>query len=34
VGLGERAASVGGRLEHGETAGGDFRVIAELPWPA
>ncbi|MHC1558058.1 sensor histidine kinase [Actinomycetospora sp. C-140] len=34
VGLGERAASVGGRLEHGETPDGDFRVIAELPWPA
>ncbi|GLZ45915.1 two-component sensor histidine kinase [Actinomycetospora sp. NBRC 106375] len=34
VGLGERAASVGGRLEHGVTSDGDFRVIAELPWPA
>lgn len=34
VGLGERAASVGGRLEHGETPDGDFRLIAELPWPA
>jgi signal transduction histidine kinase len=34
VGLGERAASVGGRLEHGETPDGQFRVIAELPWPA
>jgi signal transduction histidine kinase len=34
VGLGERAASVGGRLEHGETTDGDFRLRAELPWPA
>ncbi|MEJ2888803.1 sensor histidine kinase [Actinomycetospora aeridis] len=34
VGLGERAASVGGRLDHGETPDGDFRLRAELPWPA
>ena len=33
VGLAERAASVGGRLEHGTTTDGDFRVVAELPWP-
>jgi signal transduction histidine kinase len=33
VGLAERAASVGGRLEYG-VIDGDFRVIAELPWPA
>ncbi|GAA4784107.1 histidine kinase [Actinomycetospora chlora] len=34
VGLGERAASVGGWLEHGVTPDGQFHVIAELPWPA
>ena len=34
IGLAERAASVGGRLEHGQTADGDFRLCAELPWPA
>ncbi|MDD7939281.1 histidine kinase [Actinomycetospora lutea] len=33
VGLVERAASVGGRLEHGRTADGEFRLLAELPWP-
>lgn len=33
VGLAERAASVGGRLDHGTTADGDFRLAAELPWP-
>ncbi|MEJ2862781.1 sensor histidine kinase [Actinomycetospora flava] len=34
VGLAERAASVGGRLEHGVTGDGQFRLSAELPWPA
>ncbi|GAA4932739.1 histidine kinase [Actinomycetospora succinea] len=34
VGLGERAASVGGRLEHGLSTDGEFRLVAELPWPA
>ena len=33
VGLTERAALVGGLLEHG-TSGGDFVVRARLPWPA
>jgi signal transduction histidine kinase len=33
LGLGERAALAGGRLEHGPTAGGDFRLWAWLPWP-
>ncbi|MDQ7908808.1 histidine kinase [Phytohabitans sp. ZYX-F-186] len=34
VGLTERATLAGGRLEHGRTAGGDFRLWAWLPWPA
>jgi signal transduction histidine kinase len=33
LGLGERAALAGGRLEHGPTAEGDFRLWAWLPWP-
>jgi signal transduction histidine kinase len=33
VGLAERAALVGGHLEHGRTADGDFRLWAALPWP-
>ncbi len=33
IGLGERAALAGGRLEHGPT-GADFRLAAWLPWPA
>jgi signal transduction histidine kinase len=32
VGAGERAASVDGRLEHGATPDGDFRLAAHLPW--
>jgi signal transduction histidine kinase len=32
VGLSERAALAGGRLDHGETDG-DFRLWAWLPWP-
>lgn len=34
VGLGERASLAGGRLEHGPTPDGDFRLRAWLPWPA
>ncbi|MGZ0151412.1 sensor histidine kinase [Kribbella sp. WER1] len=33
-GLTERAALVDGRLEHGRTPDGDFRLYAWLPWPA
>jgi signal transduction histidine kinase len=32
VGLAERAALADGRLEHGPTADGDFRLWAWLPW--
>jgi signal transduction histidine kinase len=34
IGLAERAGLVGGRLEHGRTFGGDFRLWTSLPWPA
>jgi signal transduction histidine kinase len=34
VGLAERASLAGGRLEHGRTAAGDYRLWAWLPWPA
>jgi len=34
TGLAERAAIAGGRLEHGRTPAGDFRLAAWLPWPA
>ncbi len=34
VGLTERANLAGGRLEHGRTPDGDFRLHAWLPWPA
>jgi signal transduction histidine kinase len=34
IGLTERAALVDGRLEHGRTPEGDFRLAAWLPWPA
>jgi signal transduction histidine kinase len=34
VGLAERASLAGGRLEHGRTATGDWRLWAWLPWPA
>ncbi|MGK5627692.1 sensor histidine kinase [Streptomyces sp. URMC 123] len=34
IGLAERAALAGGRLEHGLTGGGDHRLRAWLPWPA
>ncbi|NUR97295.1 MAG: sensor histidine kinase [Kribbellaceae bacterium] len=33
-GLSERAALVDGRLEHGRTPDGEFRLYAWLPWPA
>jgi signal transduction histidine kinase len=33
VGLAERAALSGGRLEHGLDTAGDFYVHAWLPWP-
>ncbi|MFC4947060.1 sensor histidine kinase [Pseudonocardia sp. GCM10023141] len=33
AGLAERAALAGGRLEHGVTAAGEFRLHAALPWP-
>jgi signal transduction histidine kinase len=32
VGVAERVALVGGRVEHGPAAGG-FRLEAWLPWP-
>jgi signal transduction histidine kinase len=34
VGLAERASLAGGRLEHGRTDAGDYRLWAWLPWPA
>ncbi|MEO3811137.1 histidine kinase [Sphaerisporangium sp. B11E5] len=34
VGLGERVGLAGGRLEHGPTAAGGWRVAAWLPWPS
>ncbi|MDX8150836.1 histidine kinase [Patulibacter brassicae] len=34
VGLAERAALTGGRLEHGPTPDGGFRLRARFPWPA
>lgn len=33
IGLAERTALVGGRLEHGPTPAGEFRLWAWLPWP-
>jgi signal transduction histidine kinase len=33
VGLAERATLAGGRLEHGRTETGDYRLWAWLPWP-
>ena len=33
AGLAERVALAGGRLEHGPTAAGGFRLAAWLPWP-
>jgi signal transduction histidine kinase len=34
IGLVERASLAGGRLDHGRTSTGDFRLFAWLPWPA
>ncbi|GAA1313387.1 sensor histidine kinase [Pseudonocardia xinjiangensis] len=34
VGLAERAVLAGGRLEHGPTAHGEYRLCVWLPWPA
>lgn len=33
IGLAERTSIVGGRLEHGCSTDGDFRLWAWLPWP-
>jgi signal transduction histidine kinase len=33
IGLAERASLAGGRLEHGRTEAGDYRLWAWLPWP-
>ena len=33
IGLAERATLAGGRLEHGRTEAGDYRLWAWLPWP-
>jgi len=33
VGLAERASLAGGRLEHGRTQAGDYRLWTWLPWP-
>jgi signal transduction histidine kinase len=33
IGLAERTALSGGRLEHGRTPAGEFRLCAWLPWP-
>jgi len=34
VGLAERVALASGRLEHGPTPAGGWRLAAWLPWPA
>jgi signal transduction histidine kinase len=34
IGLRERVTLAGGRLEHGWTPDGEFRLRADLPWPA
>jgi signal transduction histidine kinase len=34
IGLTERVSLAGGRMEHGRTESGDFRLRAWLPWPA
>jgi signal transduction histidine kinase len=34
IGLSERAGLSGGRLEHGSTPAGEYRLWAWLPWPA
>jgi signal transduction histidine kinase len=33
IGLAERTSLAGGRLEHGRTEAGDYRLWAWLPWP-
>ena len=33
IGLAERASLAGGRLEHGRTPAGDYRLWVWLPWP-
>jgi signal transduction histidine kinase len=33
IGLAERAVLAGGRIEHGPDDGGEFRLVAWLPWP-
>ena len=33
IGLAERTTLTGGRLEHGRTPAGEFRLWAWLPWP-
>jgi signal transduction histidine kinase len=33
IGLSERVALHGGRLEHGPTPAGGWRLAAWLPWP-
>jgi signal transduction histidine kinase len=33
IGLAERTALTGGRLEHGRTPAGEFRLWTWLPWP-
>ena len=33
IGLAERTALTGGRLEHGRTPEGEFRLWTWLPWP-
>ena len=32
LGMGERVAALGGRLEAGPRPGGGFRVVAIMPW--
>ncbi len=34
IGLRERVGLAGGTLAHGWTPDGEFRLRAELPWPA
>ncbi|MEA2195608.1 MAG: hypothetical protein QOG42_2042, partial [Solirubrobacteraceae bacterium] len=34
IGLAERVQLAGGRLEHGHTEAGDYRLWAWLPWPS
>ncbi|GAA1653416.1 sensor histidine kinase [Catellatospora bangladeshensis] len=34
IGLAERVSLAGGRIEHGHTGGGDFRLWTWQPWPA